>query len=120
MEAPHGRLYIRPARTTSRLSIAGFMEKGLEAELGDELSCGKYDYMTGFDAAIHAAFLQPKIQNCIIHQLRSSCKYVSCKDLKALMVDLKAIYTAVDEHFGGCLRFMFSPHGRMHSCFENH
>ena len=27
--------------------IAGFMEKGLEAELGDELGCGKYDYMTG-------------------------------------------------------------------------
>ena len=24
-------------------TIAGFMEKGLEAELGDELSCGKYD-----------------------------------------------------------------------------
>ena len=48
-------------------TIAGFMEKGLEAELGDELSCGKYDYMTGFDAAIHAAFLQPETQNCIIH-----------------------------------------------------
>ncbi len=101
-------------------TIAGFMEKGLEAELGDELGCGRYDYMTGFDAAIHAALLQPEIQNCIIHQLRSSCKYVSCKDLKALMTDLKAIYTAVDEHFGGCLRFMFSPHGCMHSCFENH
>ena len=31
------------------------------------------------------------------YQLRSSSKYVSCKDLKTLMADLKAIYTAVDE-----------------------
>ena len=37
------------------------------------------------------------IQNCIIHQLRSSSKYVSYKDLKALMADLKAVYAAVDE-----------------------
>ena len=37
------------------------------------------------------------IQNCIIHQLRNSSKYVSYKDLKALMADLKAVYAAVDE-----------------------
>ena len=53
------------------------------------------DNLTGFDAAIHA-FPQTEIQNCIIHQLRSSSKYVSYKDLKALMADLKAVY-AVDE-----------------------
>ena len=33
----------------------------------------------------------------IIHQLRNSSKYVSYKDSKALMADLKAVYTAVDE-----------------------
>ena len=53
--------------------------------------------MTGFDAAIHATFPQTEIQNCIIHQLRNSSKYVSYKDLKALMADLKAVYAAVDE-----------------------
>ena len=38
------------------------------------------------------------IQNLfIIHQLRNSSKYVSYKDLKALMADLKAVYAAVDE-----------------------
>ena len=37
--------------------------------------------MTGFDAAIHATFPQTEIQNCIIHQLRNSSKYVSYKDL---------------------------------------
>ena len=55
------------------------------------------DNLTGFDAAIQAVFPKTEIQNCIIHQLRNSSKYVSYKDLKALMADLKAVYAAVDE-----------------------
>ena len=42
-------------------------------------------------------FPETEIQNCMIHQLRNSSKYVSYKDLKALMSDLKAVYAAVDE-----------------------
>ena len=55
------------------------------------------DNLTGFSAAIEAVYPQTEIQNCIIHQLRNSSKYVSYKDLKALMADLKAVYAAVDE-----------------------
>ena len=55
------------------------------------------DNLTGFSAAIEAVFPQTDIQNCIIHQLRNSSKYVSYKDLKALMADLKEVYAAVDE-----------------------
>lgn len=55
------------------------------------------DNLTGFSAAIEAVFPKAEIQNCIIHQLRNSSKYVSYKDLKALMSDLKAVYAAVDE-----------------------
>lgn len=55
------------------------------------------DNLTGFSAAIDAVFPKTEIQNCIIHQLRNSSKYVSYKDLKALMSDLKAVYAAVDE-----------------------
>ena len=55
------------------------------------------DNLTGFSQAIEAVFPQTDIQNCIIHQLRNSSKYVSYKDLKALMADLKKVYTAVDE-----------------------
>ena len=55
------------------------------------------DNLTGFDAAIHAVFPETEIQNCMIHQLRNSSKYVSYKDLKALISDLKAVYAAVDE-----------------------
>jgi len=55
------------------------------------------DNLTGFSTAIEAVFPQTEIQNCIIHQLRNSSKYVSYKDIKALMADLKAVYAAVDE-----------------------
>ena len=55
------------------------------------------DNLAGFAAAIEAVFPKTEIQNCIIHQLRNSSKYVSYKDLKALMADLKMVYAAVDE-----------------------
>ena len=55
------------------------------------------DNLTGFSAAIEAVFPKTEIQNCIIHQLRNSSKYVSYKDIKALMADLKTVYAAVDE-----------------------
>ena len=55
------------------------------------------DNLTGFSTAIEAVYPQTEIQNCIIHQLRNSSKYVSYKDIKALMTDLKAVYAAVDE-----------------------
>ena len=55
------------------------------------------DNLKGFDSAINAVFPKTEIQNCIIHQLRNSGKYVSYKDIKELMNDLKAVYTAPDE-----------------------
>ena len=48
------------------------------------------DNLIGFFTAIEAVFPKTEIQNCIIHQLRNSSKYVSYKDIKALMADLKA------------------------------
>lgn len=48
------------------------------------------DNLTGFSS-------KTEVQNCIIHQLRNSSKYVSYKDIKALMADSKAVYAAVDE-----------------------
>jgi putative transposase len=55
------------------------------------------DGLTGFTEAISTVFPKTEIQRCIIHQIRNSTKFVSYKDLKALMADLKKVYTAVDE-----------------------
>lgn len=38
-----------------------------------------------------------EIQRCIVHQIRSSLKFVSWKDRKAVAKDLKIIYTAKTE-----------------------
>ena len=55
------------------------------------------DNLTGFDTAIHAVFPETEIQNCMIHQLRNFSKYVSYKDLKALIDQLeKAIVDYID------------------------
>jgi transposase-like protein len=55
------------------------------------------DGLKGFPEAIAAAYPQAQIQRCIIHQIRSSTRYVSYKDIKLLMADLKLVYRAVTE-----------------------
>ena len=55
------------------------------------------DGLSGFPGAIEAAYPKTEIQQCIIHQIRNSTKYVSYKDIKVLMSDLKEVYAAVDE-----------------------
>ena len=55
------------------------------------------DGLAGFKEAICAAFPKSQIQRCIIHQIRSSTRYVSYKDIKSLMSDLKKVYQAINE-----------------------
>jgi len=52
------------------------------------------DNLSGFSSAIAATFPKTEQQLCIIHQIRNSTKYVSYKDLKPLMTDLKLVYGA--------------------------
>lgn len=55
------------------------------------------DGLTGFTNAIEAVYPKTEIQQCIIHQIRNTTRFVSYKDIKALMADLKRVYAAVDE-----------------------
>ena len=55
------------------------------------------DGLSGFKEAIGAAYPYAKIQRCIIHQLRASTRYISYKDLKAFVADIKTVYGAVNE-----------------------
>lgn len=65
------------------------------------------DGLTGFREAIGAAFPKAQIQRCIIHQIRSSSKFVNWKDIKAFVADLKSVYGAVteDEAFAHLMEF---------------
>ena len=57
------------------------------------------DGLTGFPEAIEATFPHATVQTCLVHQVRSSMRFVSYKDRKPLAADLRKIYTAVDaEH----------------------
>ena len=72
--------------------LNGLKNRGVEDIL---IAC--IDGLTGFPEAIAAVYPKTEIQQCIIHQIRNSTKYVSYKDIKALMADLKKVYGAVDE-----------------------
>jgi transposase-like protein len=52
------------------------------------------DGLTGFKDAIQAVFPRTQIQRCVIHQVRQSLTYVSWKDRKAFVADLRTIYPA--------------------------
>ncbi|MEL6413009.1 MAG: IS256 family transposase, partial [Bacteroidota bacterium] len=52
------------------------------------------DNLKGFKEAISSIYPQTELQQCIVHQLRNSMRYVSYKDRKALMKDLKTVYQA--------------------------
>ena len=53
------------------------------------------DGLSGFSEAISTVFPKTEIQLCVIHQIRNSLKYVSYKEQKPLMADLKKVYQAL-------------------------
>lgn len=55
------------------------------------------DGLGGFPQAIEAVCPDAEIQHCIIHQIRNTTKFVSYRDTKELMADLRRAYTAATE-----------------------
>lgn len=55
------------------------------------------DGLKGFPEVINQIFPQSIIQRCIVHMIRTSLRYVSWKDYRAICRDLKTIYTAANE-----------------------
>lgn len=52
------------------------------------------DGLKGFPEAINSIFPQSQVQLCVVHQIRNSLKYVSYKDKKKFVEDLKLVYKA--------------------------
>jgi transposase-like protein len=52
------------------------------------------DGLTGFPEAIAAVFPRTEARLCIVHLVRSSTRFVPCKDRKAAAAGLKKIYLA--------------------------
>lgn len=72
--------------------LNGMKNRGVEDIL---ITC--IDGLVGFPEAIAAVYPKTEVQQCVIHQIRNSTKYVSYKDIKLLMADLKNVYAAVTE-----------------------
>jgi putative transposase len=52
------------------------------------------DGLSGFPEAIGAVFPRTTVQTCIVHLIRNSLAFVSWKDRKRILPDIKAIYRA--------------------------
>jgi len=52
------------------------------------------DGLQGFPEAIEAVFPQAWVQTCIVHQIRSSLRYVNYRDRRVLAHELRPVYTA--------------------------
>jgi len=63
----------------------------------DDILIACVDGLKGFPEAIESIFPDAEIQLCIVHQIRNSTKYVTCKDRKEFTSDLKKIYGAVSK-----------------------
>jgi len=58
------------------------------------------DGLKGFSEAIESTFPKTEVQQCVVHQIRNSTKFVNYKDRKAFCTDMKTIYTAPNEESG--------------------
>lgn len=58
------------------------------------------DGLKGFSDAINTVYPETRIQQCIVHMVRNSLRFVSWNDYKAVTRDLKVIYQAPTEEAG--------------------
>ncbi|MEL6989543.1 MAG: IS256 family transposase, partial [Bacteroidota bacterium] len=69
--------------------LTDLQTRGLEDIL---IAC--IDNLSGFVDAIASIYPKADVQLCVIHQIRNSKKYLSYKDSKEFMADLRTVYTA--------------------------
>src|SRR5690606_35727226 len=72
--------------------LTDLQQRGLEDIL---IACT--DNLKGFTEAILGVFPKTQVQKCIVHQIRNSLKYVSSKDQKEFLRDLKLVYRATNK-----------------------
>ena len=72
----------------------------LKARGVNEILIASVDGLKGFEQAIAAIFPNTEVQQCVVHQIRTSTKFVTYKDRKKFCEDMKPIYTAANEDAG--------------------
>ena len=78
--------------------ILGLYDVDISPELVSKISEKIMPEVTAWqNRPLEAVYPHSQVQRCIVHQIRSSTRFVSYKDIKPLMADLKKVYTAVTE-----------------------
>ena len=79
------------------------------------------DGLCGMMEAIEAVYPKSRLQRCIVHQIRSSTRFVSYKDIRQVTADLKKSYTAVtlDEAEENLLQFGEKWRKKYPSCVKS-
>jgi putative transposase len=62
----------------------------------EDLLIVSVDGLKGFEEAIRTFYPKAEVQQCIVHQIRHSIKFVSDKEVRAFIKDLKKVYKAID------------------------
>jgi putative transposase len=58
------------------------------------------DGLKGFPEAIKSIYPSTEVQLCVVHQIRNSLKYISSKDYRGFIKDLKQVYQAATKEIG--------------------
>lgn len=77
--------------------LTGLQNRGVKDIL---IAC--IDNLSGFEQAITGIFPQTEVQTCVVHQIRNSLKYVTSKDQKGFLEDLKPVYKATTKDLAEC------------------
>jgi len=63
----------------------------------EKILIASVDGLKGFPEAINTVFPNTEIQQCIIHLIRNTLKYIASKDQKLFMQELRQVYSAPTE-----------------------
>ncbi len=66
----------------------------------EDILISAVDGLKGFPEAIESVFPNCEVQQCVIHQIRNTIKYVASKNQKEFMKELKPVYQAPTEEAG--------------------
>jgi len=69
--------------------LSDFSNRGIK-----DILIASVDGLKGFPEAIKSIFPNTEVQQCIVHQIRNSLKYISYKDYRGFIKDLKRVYQA--------------------------
>lgn len=76
----------------------GFILEDLERRGVDDVFVFCVDGLKGFKEVIQEVFPKASVQRCIVHMVRTSVRFVSYKDYRAVCKDLRTIYSSADEN----------------------